>query len=207
MSQGKVKDLVEKYDKGEVNSEEAYKELKKQGLLEKESLEFIPWVIYFILWLLPAIAQVPRLDFLDFVDGLQRFHFPAVVIYVALALSVLATPMALWVCFSHRKRGGLCKADETLVFYREGLYRVMRHPGVFGFMIWPVLLPFILSSIVPFTYFSIAAIAVMIIYTLYGVRMEEKLSVEKWGDTYLQYMREVPAFNLILGLWRLRKRK
>lgn len=54
---------------------------------------------------------------------------------------------------------------------------------------------------------SIAAIIVIIVYTYYGVRMEEKkLDIPKWGDEYLQYMKEVPRFNLIKGLWNLRKR-
>jgi len=29
----------------------------------------------------------------------------------------------------------------------------------------------------------------------------------KWGDEYRQYMKEVPRWNLIKGLWILRKRK
>ena len=55
---------------------------------------------------------------------------------------------------------------------------------------------------------SIAAIIVIIVYTYYGVRMgEKKLDISKWGDEYLQYMKEVSRFNFMKGLRDLRKRK
>lgn len=83
----------------------------------------------------------------------------------------------------------------------------MRHPAVFGLIMLPVLLPIILSAYIPFTALSIAAIILMIAYTYYGVHLEEKLSIKKWGDKYRQYMKEVPKFNFIKGLWNLRKRR
>lgn len=36
---------------------------------------------------------------------------------------------------------------------------------------------------------------------------EEEVSVLKWGGEYRQYMREVPKFNFIVGMWRLMKRR
>ncbi|HIH97150.1 MAG TPA: hypothetical protein HA348_06715 [Thermoplasmata archaeon] len=71
---------------------------------------------------------------------------------------------------------------------------------------WPILLPIILSTKIPFTPLSIAAIIIMIVYLYYGVYAEEKLDIEKWGNEYRQYMKEVPRFNFIKGLWNLRKR-
>ena len=81
MSQGRVEDLIEKYQKGKLTSKEAYEELKKQGLVEHERWEFIPWVIYFLLLLLPTWAGALRLDFLQWFAELQRFYFPMPVIY------------------------------------------------------------------------------------------------------------------------------
>lgn len=122
----------------------------------------------------------------------------------SIALVAIGTLFIIWGCVSHHKRGGLHMADETLIFYREGLFRVMRHPAVAGVMIWATLLPIILSPIVSFTYLSIGAIAINIIRIPWGIRAEEKLSIAKSGDEYRQYMKEVPRFNFILGLWRLR---
>ena len=201
--EGKVKDIAEKLKRGEITPEEAYKRLKERGLSEEESSwkcwisTFIIWAAYFILWL--------PLNF-RFSAQLSVIHFPAIVIYISAALVAIGTFFLAWAGCSHRKRGGLKKADETIIFYREGPYRIMRHPEVFGVMMWMYLLPIILSSKVPFTPLSVAAIIVMIVYFYYGTRAEEKLDIEKWGDEYRQYMKEVPRFNFVKGLWNLRKR-
>ena len=195
--EGQVKDLVEKLERGEITPKDARKELKKRGLLEKEAWEIIPWAIYVILWL-PLNSM--------FFDQLPAISFPPIVIYISIVLSALGIYIGIWATRMHYKRGGL-KHDETICLFKEGPYRVMRHAaGVI--MILPILLPVILSAYVPFTPLSVAAIIVIIVYIYYGVRMEEeKLDIPKWGDEYRQYMKEVPRFNFILGLWRLRKRR
>jgi len=203
--ESKVKDLAEKLQRGELTPKEALRKLKERGLTEKEAWEIIPWMIYLILCLLPLAARQSGLDSLAFFAQLPAIRFPATAIYISVVLVAIGTFFLIWQIQSHRKRGGL-KADETIILYKVGLYRIMRHPGGFGFMMWPFLLPIILSEVVPFTFLSIAALIVMIIYFYVGVRMEEKLDVEKWGDEYIQYMKEVPRFNLVKGLWNLRKR-
>ncbi len=197
VDEGRVKDLVEKLQAEEITPKEARKRLKERGLLESERWEIIPWAIYFILWL-PLNSM--------FSDQLPAIHFPLVLIYISIVLSALGIYIGILATRMHYKRGGL-NHDETIYLFKEGAYRVMRHPaGVI--MILPILLPIILSAYVPFSPLSVAAIIVMIVYIYYGVRMEEeKLDILKWGDEYRQYMKEVPRFNFILGLWRLRKRR
>jgi len=194
--EGKVKDLVEKLQIGEITSKDGLKELEKRGLLVPERWEIIPWAIYFILWL--------PLNFM-FSDRLPRIHFPPIVIYISLAIGLLGILLCIWVTRMHYKRGGL-NHDETVILLKEGPYRVMRHTtGVV--MMLPILLPIILSVYVPFTPLSVAAILVMIIYIYYACLLEEKkIDIPKWGDEYLQYMKEVPRFNFIKGLWNLRKK-
>ena len=213
--EGKVKDLVEKLQRGELTSKEALKKLEERKLTEgtvggswEFILGFIPWVIYIILWLLPTWARHFKLDFLEWFAQLQAITFPSVAIYISIVLVVAGTFLLVWGILSHRKRGGLKKTGEAIILYKEGPYSVMRHPQVAGGMMWPFLLPIIVSGYVSFTVLSIAAIVIMIIYSYYGIHMEEKLlDIEKWGDEYQQYMKEVPGFNFILGLWRLRKRR
>ena len=196
-SEGYVKDLVEKLQKGEVTPKEALKGLEERGLTEKESWEIIPWVAYFILWL--------PLNF-KFSAQLQAISFPAIIMYLPLVLVAVGIFFLIWAGTTHRTRGGLKKMGEAIILYKEGPYRIIRHPQAFG-MMWPILLPIILSAYVPFTILSIAAIIVMIVYFYIGIHVEEKLDVEKWGDEYAQYMKEVPRFNFIKGLWNLRKKK
>jgi len=194
--EGRVKDLVEKLKEKKITPKEAKEEMKKRGLLEKEAWEIIPWAIYVILWL-PLNSM--------FSDQLPAISFPPIVIYISIVLSALGIYIGIWATRMHYKRGGL-NHDETIYLFKEGPYRVMRHPaGVI--MILPILLPIILSAYVPFTPLSVAAIIVMIVYCYYSIRIEEEgLDIPKWGDEYLQYMKEVPRFNFIKGLWDIRKR-
>jgi protein-S-isoprenylcysteine O-methyltransferase Ste14 len=194
--EGKVKDLAEKLERGEITSKDALKELEKRGLLEPERWEIIPWAIYFILWL--------PLNF-KFSAQLPAIHFPLVIISISIVLSALGMFLGIWATRMHYKRGGL-NHDETVILLKEGPYRVMRHVGGVTMML-PILLPIILSAYVPFSPLSVAAIITMIVYVYYSCLLEEeKLDIPKWGDEYLQYMKEVPRFNFIVGLWKLRKR-
>ena len=195
--EGQVKDLAVKLEQGELTPKEAKKRLKERGLLESERWEIIPWAIYFILWL--------PLNF-KFSVQLPAISFSPIVIYISVIVVVLGVILGVWATYLHYKIGGL-KHDETIYLFKEGPYRVMRHPAGVVMML-PILLPIILSAYVPFSPLSVAAIIVMIVYIYYGIRMEEeKLDIPKWGDEYRQYMKEVPRFNFILGLWRLRKRQ
>jgi hypothetical protein len=68
----------------------------------------------------------------------------------------------------------------------------MRHRGAFGGLVWPVLLPIVLSAYIPFTLLSVGAMLTMIIYAYRGLNLEEKLDIEKWGSDYQQYMKRSP---------------
>lgn len=204
--EGKVNDLVEKLKRGEITSKDALKELGKRGLLESERWEIIPWVVYFVFLLLPAVSKQFKLDFLAFFAQLPSISFPAVVIYISLAIGFLGILVGIWATRMHYKKGGL-NHDETVILFKDGPYQVMRHPASVV-MLLPIFLPLILSPVIPFTILSVAAIILMIVYLYYGCYLEEKkLDIPKWGDEYLQYMKEVPRFNFILGLWRWKKRK
>jgi len=204
--EGQVSDLVDKLKSGEITSKDGLKELKKRGLLEPERWEIIPWAIYFILWLLPMVSRQTNLEFLAFFAQLPSFILPAVVIYISIAIGVLGILIGIWVSRMHSKMGGL-KHDETVILLKEGPYGVMRHPAT-GYMILPILLPIILSTYISFTPLAVAAIITMIVYVYYSCLLEEKkVDIPKWGDEYRQYMKEVPRFNFIIGLWRLRKRQ
>ena len=203
--EGKVNDLVEKLERGEITSKDALKELKKRGLLEPETWEIIPWAAYFVFWLLPFVSSQLKLDFLAFFAQLPSISFPEIVVYISVAIGILGILIGVWVSRMHSKMGGL-NHDETVILLKEGPYGVMRHPATL-YMILPSLLPIILSTYIPFTPLSVAAIITMIVYVYYACLLEEKaLDIPKWGNEYLQYMKEVPRFNFIKGIWNLRKK-
>ena len=200
--ESKVNDLVEKLHAGELTPKEVKREMKKRGFREQESWKwrisiFGSWMTYFILWL--------PLNF-KFAAQLPVIRFPASVIYVSVVFIVIGTFFAIWMHYSHCKRGGLKGSDETIIFYKEGPYSIMRHPGGFGFIMWFIFLPIILSAHVPFTPLPIAAIIIAVVVYYSAILVEERINIKKWGDIYIQYMKEVPRFNFIKGLWNLRKR-
>jgi protein-S-isoprenylcysteine O-methyltransferase Ste14 len=197
---------VKKLERGEITSKDALKELKKRRLLEPETWEIIPWLAYFVLWLLPFVSSQLKLDFLAFFAQLPSISFPAIVIYISVAIGVFGILIGIWVSRMHSKMGGL-NHDETVILLKEGPYGVMRHPATL-YMILPILLPIILSTYIPFTLLAVGAIVTMIVYVYYSCLLEEKkLDIPKWGNEYLQYMKDVPRFNFILGLWRRKRRK
>ena len=95
-----------------------------------------------------------------------------------------------------------------LIFIREGPYKIVRHPIRLGVMCLFGLPPLILSGRVPYNILTL--VCQIIVFTglpLEGRKEEEAMNIEKWGDEYRRYQKEVPKFNFIKGLWNLRKKK
>jgi protein-S-isoprenylcysteine O-methyltransferase Ste14 len=155
----------------------------------------------------PPISKSLNLDFLEFFSGLQSFTIPLVVIYVSISIVALGTVLFIWANHTHAARGGLKNSGETIIFHREGLYKFIRHPQALGFITWFIFFPVILSQYIHFTILEVFAIILMIVYSYIASYLEEKNNIEKWGDEYRQYLREVPGFNIFLGVWRHIKRK
>ncbi|MCW4039585.1 MAG: DUF1295 domain-containing protein [Candidatus Bathyarchaeota archaeon] len=208
---GKVRDLEERLQKGEITHKEAYKLLIERGFTESGASIARPhvlvlfialWIAFFALWLLPPIAQALDLDFLAFFSGLQSFTIPSVVIYVSIVIVALGTVLFIWANLTHKARGGINRADETIIFYREGLYQFVRHPQNLTSITWFIFFPVILSQYTHFTILTVVAIALMMVYISIASHLEEKSNIEKWGDEYRQYVSEVPRYNILLGVWR-----
>jgi protein-S-isoprenylcysteine O-methyltransferase Ste14 len=196
-NEGKVKDLIEKLNQGEMTSKEALQELRKRKLVESEKWEIVIWILYIALWLPFNIL---------YREQLPSIRIPLWIIFISIILSGLGMAIGIWATRMHYKSGGL-KDDQTVVLIKEGPYSVVRHPAM-GVMFLFFFLPIIFSEFVPFTLLSVAAIIVLIVYTYLGVILEEKkLNIPKWGDDYRKYMKEVPRFNFITGYIKLKKRK
>ena len=202
--EGRVKDLVEKLQKGGLTPKEVKKILKGRGLSDQASWKGM--VLGFLLYAAYVILCFPLS--IMFSAQLPAIHFPVIVIYVSIILVAIGTFLMVSMTYSHRKKGGLMNSDVTIIFYRDGLYSIMRHPGVFGLTMWFIFLPIILSMLgLPFTFLTVTGIILIVVSHYYLVCVEERFSIKKWGDTYIQYMKEVPRFNFIKGLWNLRKKR
>ncbi len=80
------------------------------------------------------------------------------------------------------------------VLFQKGLHSYVRHPLYLGtfFMLWGIFLMIPLGSLL------ITNIAITL-YTLLGIRFEEKKLKAAFGDIYLRYMKEVPMIWPKLG--------
>jgi protein-S-isoprenylcysteine O-methyltransferase Ste14 len=206
--ESKVKDLVEKLRKGEITSDEARREIRKRGLGHEETWkDFIGYVVWGILCFLPAIARGTGLGILSFFAQLPAIEFPAIVVYLSIILFIVMIPLTAWGMYFNSRRGGCRSEDHTVILLKSGPYAIVRHPSVVAWAIFFATAPIILSGVVPFTILSVVAIVGIVAYHYYGCVVEEReLDMPKWGEEYRQYMKEVPRFNFIKGLWNLRKR-
>ena len=123
--------------------------------------------------------------------------------YVGLAF--FAAAGVLFVLHAHnlvlpRRRKGW---GYAAVLVDTGLYGVVRHPLYLGVIL------FFCGGILVGQHWAVAVVAVAGLVTMYwSMLLEERSSIEKFGDDYKRYMQRVPRMNIILGVIRLlRSRK
>jgi len=207
--ESKVEDLVEKLRKGDITAKEAQKELKKRGLGHKETWkDFIGWVLWGVLCFLPGFAKQTNLESLSFFAQLTPIEFPAIVIYISVALIIAMIPLAVVHYYYNSKKGGCGSEDHTVILLNSGPYGIVRHPGVLVWLIAFIAITVAISDHMPFTILSVLGNILLVVFSYWGCVIEEKeLNLKKWGEEYREYMKEVPRWNFIKGLWNLRKRK
>jgi protein-S-isoprenylcysteine O-methyltransferase Ste14 len=90
------------------------------------------------------------------------------------------------------KEGKVQKFD-TNKFVDKGMYACMRHPMHFGLMMLPFGIAFLMNS---FSYIIFYAPVTALLIIIMVFTIEEKEAISKFGATYLEYKKRVPAFNL-----------
>ncbi len=104
------------------------------------------------------------------------------------------------------RRGGVTKNKSyvhTTKLVDTGIYAIVRHPQYTG-GIYAIFLTTFLWY--PHWLFGVlGAIGTAVIYM--GCREEDQRLIEKFGDSYVDYMKKVPRINVFLGLYRLLKRR
>jgi protein-S-isoprenylcysteine O-methyltransferase Ste14 len=103
------------------------------------------------------------------------------------------------------RRGGKPASgwEFTTELTTSGIHGLVRHPmqlsgilGACGTAVWQPALVVLVLSAVSVTCFALAA------------RAEDQFNVAKFGEPYRVYMQQVPALNLLAGIWAwLRPRK
>jgi protein-S-isoprenylcysteine O-methyltransferase Ste14 len=101
--------------------------------------------------------------------------------------------MLICVAKYFRQLSGISGGEETTELYTSGLHRYVRHPlylGTFIFLIGLFLYwPFLKNAMVAL---------IIIVYTLFGILLEEKKLLREFGSAYQRYQQKVPM--IIPGL-------
>ena len=107
--------------------------------------------------------------------------------------------------FVLKRKGGVPKGKSfvhTTVLVDSGLYSIIRHPQYTAGILFSFALILISQS------WIIAAMGVVVISLSYiDILMADKYEVEKFGDAYKRYMKNVPRTNFLLGTIRLLRRR
>lgn len=209
-SKGEVEDLIDKLKKEEITSKEIIKILDERKLSEKAILKGgqLGYLVWIILCFLPALAKYTQWKYISFLTKLPSFEIPNILIYISIPFFISAIILTVWSSQYNIKKGGVHSEDYTIILFSRGPYRLLRHPSHLAWSVFLITIPIMLSRWVPFTILSIIGIIAIISLHYYGSIIEERrLNLRKWGDDYRQYMKEVPRWNIIVGLSRLRRKK
>ena len=127
------------------------------------------------------------------------------VMYVGWVIWVVSCVLAWMPIFTLKRKGGVKKGKSyvhTTLLVKTGIYSVVRHPQYTAGILFSLALILISQS------WLIAGIGAIVIPLSYvDILMTDKHEVEKFGDEYKRYMREVPRINFILGIVRLLRRR
>ena len=99
------------------------------------------------------------------------------------------------------RKGGVARGKSfvnTTKLVKTGIYGIVRHPQYLGGIFSIFIACFLLY---PHCLFAILGITGAVI-TYLSSREEDKKLIEKFGDDYSVYMREVPGMNIFAGIWR-----
>ena len=88
-------------------------------------------------------------------------------------------------------RKGEVERMETNVLVKDGIYKYMRHPMHLGLFLFPVSIAFIVAS----PSFILIISPIEILFMLLMIKLfEEPEAVRKFGNEYLEYMKQAPMF-------------
>ncbi|MEA1993662.1 MAG: isoprenylcysteine carboxylmethyltransferase family protein [Euryarchaeota archaeon] len=120
-----------------------------------------------------------------------------VILWIAAFLAVIPI-------FTFRKKGGVAKGKsyiERTTLVNTGLYALVRHPQYLSFILICV---GIIMAAQEWLISIIGILATVLIY--FAIRRQDRFLVEKFSDTYIDYMVCVPRVNILIGIARWMRR-
>ncbi len=91
---------------------------------------------------------------------------------------------------------------HTTAIVTDGIYAIVRHPLYLG---WLVLYPAVIFLSQNWLVAIIGCLGSACMVQI--ARLEDASLIEKFGDTYINYLESVPRLNFIAGIYKLCKTK
>ena len=133
------------------------------------------------------------LDFLIFENIHQNiiFHIVSLLIGIFLLFFVMKISKNTGRTLAKYGRKGKLKRMQTNVLANQGIYKYMRHPMHLGLFLFTFGIAFLIGS----PSFILIIAPVEIIFMLIMIKfVEEPEAINKFGDEYLNYKKQVPWF-------------
>lgn len=104
------------------------------------------------------------------------------------------------------RRGGVPKGKSFIYTTRlvdSGIYAAVRHPQYLG-----GIMAIFVTTLLLYPHWLFAVLGILGTIILYlSIKEEERRLIDRFGSDYLTYMQRVPGINLILGVFRLWRRR
>lgn len=125
--------------------------------------------------------------------------------YTGYAVWVISFIFGWLPIFILKIKGSVAKGKSyvhTTTIVKTGLYSIIRHPQYTAGILFSLALMLVSQT------FLITLLGIIVIPLLYmDIVKADKFNIEKFGDEYRQYMKEVPRTNFVLGIIRRLSRK
>lgn len=142
---------------------------------------------------------------LVFICGIFNEAGLDVVLYLGWMIWAISVVLGWMPIFILKRKGGVKKGNSyihTTTLVKTGIYSIVRHPQYTAGILFSIALILISQS---WLIAGIGAIVVPLSYV--DILTTDKHEVEKFGDEYKRYMKNVPRINFILGIVRLLRRR
>lgn len=124
---------------------------------------------------------------------------------IGVVLALAAATILIIPVIQFKHIGGVAKGDifaNTTTVVDTGLYAIVRHPQFTAGWVLAVAFALYSQRLVVIVLGLVAIAAFLVDFQRADVR-----NIEKFGEAYDEYMRRVPGWNPIAGLWRLSRRR
>ena len=156
-------------------------------------IDFVPVTLVSILFISQIIVGI---CILFSVSQIEILAYVGVGLYVFSGLVFGVLPV-----IEFRKKGRVRKGKSyihTTQLVDTGIYSVVRHPQYVTFILWAI------AGMLLFQHWIIVLLGILIVPLTYiDLIRADKDAVEKFGDEYKAYMKNVPRANFLLGIIRL----